>query len=155
VRGRRKGVKYPFQGTVATTNGADVWLFRYSSEGKSRSLFFSRDLHTLRELCPHREILHDISDDARLIVSEPVGDLPGAWNEMPESSWGVTGRGYSQPEPFAPKTSAWDRAAGVTRPPTQRAGRLRWRGCRPLLLQLLSNARPSAQARGRVDCYAT
>jgi len=43
-----------------------------------RSLFFSRDLHTLRELYPHREILQDISDDARLIVSEPVGDLPGA-----------------------------------------------------------------------------
>jgi len=41
-------------------------------------LFFSRDLHTLRELYPHREILQDISDDARLIVSEPVGDLPGA-----------------------------------------------------------------------------
>jgi hypothetical protein len=81
-------------------------VFRYSSEGKSRSLFFSRDLHTLRELHPHREILQDISDDARLIVSEPVGDLPGAWNEMPESSWGVTGRGYAQFEPFAPKTSA-------------------------------------------------
>jgi predicted glutamine amidotransferase len=104
--GRRKGVEYPFQGTVATTNGDDVWVFRYSSEGKSRSLFFSRDLHTLRELYPHREILQDISDDARLIVSEPVGDLPGAWNEMPESSWGVTGRGYAQLEPFAPKTSA-------------------------------------------------
>jgi predicted glutamine amidotransferase len=104
--GRRNGVKYPFQGTVATTNGEDVWVFRYSSEGKSRSLFFSRDVHTLRELYPHRAILEDISDDARLIVSEPVGDLPGAWNEMPESSWGITGRGYAQLEPFAPKAPA-------------------------------------------------
>ena len=101
-RGRRRGVKHPFQGTIATTNGDDLWVFRYSTEGKSRSLFFSRDVHTLRELYPEREILRDISDDARLIVSEPVGDLPGAWNEMPEASWGVVGREDAQLERFAP-----------------------------------------------------
>ena len=26
--------------TVATTDGTTVWAFRYSSEGKSRSLFY-------------------------------------------------------------------------------------------------------------------
>ena len=36
--GRRQGVKYPFQGTIATTDGDRTWAFRYSSEGKSRSL---------------------------------------------------------------------------------------------------------------------
>lgn len=90
--GRGKGVRYPFQGTIATTNGEQIWAFRYSSEGKSRSLFFTRHVPTLRALYPEREILHAVSDDARVIVSEPMGDLPGAWNEVPESCCGVVGR---------------------------------------------------------------
>jgi predicted glutamine amidotransferase len=91
--GARHGVKYPFQGTIATTDGERLWAFRYSSEGKSRSLFFSRDIRTLRELYPERQILHDVSEDTRLVVSEPIGDLPGAWHEMPESSYAVSGGG--------------------------------------------------------------
>ncbi len=27
--------------------------------------------------------------ETRLVVSEPLGDLPGAWNEVPESAAGV------------------------------------------------------------------
>jgi hypothetical protein len=99
-------VRYPFQGTIAAANGEEVWVFRYSSEGRSRSLFFSRDARTLRDLYPRRAILRDISDDARLIVSEPVGDLPGAWNEMPESAWAIVGRGDAQLHAFAPKLPA-------------------------------------------------
>ena len=101
--GARKGVQYPFQGTVATTNGENIWAFRYSSEGKSRSLFFTGHIPTLRDLYPEREILHEVSDDARVIVSEPFGDLPGAWNEVPESSYGVVGQGDDQLSKFRPK----------------------------------------------------
>jgi predicted glutamine amidotransferase len=101
--GRQRGVKYPFQGTVATTDGERLWAFRYSTEGKSRSLFFSRDVRTLRELYPDREILQQLSDDARIVLSEPVGDLPGAWNEVPEGSWGVTGKGDEQLRPLKVK----------------------------------------------------
>jgi glutamine amidotransferase len=42
---------------------------------------------------PEREIFGEVGPDARLIVSEPVGDLPGAWAEIPESSYGVAGGG--------------------------------------------------------------
>ncbi len=101
--GRRRGVKYPFQGTIATTNGESLWAFRYSSEGKSRSLFFSRDVRTVRQLYPEREILRQVSDETRLVVSEPVGDLPGAWIEVPEASYGVVTKGPDQLLPFAPK----------------------------------------------------
>ena len=31
----------------------------------------------------------EVSDETRIIVSEPIVDLPGAWNEVPESSYGV------------------------------------------------------------------
>jgi predicted glutamine amidotransferase len=101
--GQQKGVKYPFQGTIATTDGERMWAFRYSSEGKSRSLFFTKDVGTLRNLYPEREILHEVSEDARLVVSEPMGDLPGAWNEVPESSYGVVGSGDDALRPFKVK----------------------------------------------------
>jgi glutamine amidotransferase len=77
-----------------------MWCFRYSSEGKSRSLFFTKHLPTLRKLYPERQILQELSDDARLVVSEPIGDLPGAWNEVPESSYGAVGGGEDQLHPF-------------------------------------------------------
>jgi hypothetical protein len=100
-------VQYPFQGTIATTDGESLRVFRYSSKGKSRSLFFSRDIRAVRQLAPDREILREASDDTRLVVSEPVGDLPAAWIEMPEASYGVV---------------SYDRATG----PARRASHL-WR----------------------------
>jgi predicted glutamine amidotransferase len=101
--GQAKGVQYPFQGTIATTNGECFWGFRYSSEGKSRTLFYTGDVPTLRKLYPDREILFEASDDARLIVSEPIGDLPGAWNEVPESSYGMVGGGENYIRSFKVK----------------------------------------------------
>jgi predicted glutamine amidotransferase len=101
--GERHGVKHPFQGTIATTDGERTWVFRYSSEGKSRSLFFTRDVTTLRTLYPDAEVLFEVSDDARLVVSEPIGALPGAWEEVPEGTYGVIGRGEDHLAPFAPR----------------------------------------------------
>ena len=104
ARGRQRGVEHPFQGTIATSDGESLWAFRYSSEGKSRSLFFTRDVRQLRQQYPGREILREVSDDTRLVVSEPVGDLPGAWIEMPEAHYAVVSKGGDQLLPFAPKT---------------------------------------------------
>jgi predicted glutamine amidotransferase len=104
--GASHGVKHPFQGTIATSDGRRLWAFRYSSEGKSRSLFFSRDARTLRELYPNRPAIQQLSDTARLIVSEPIGDLPGAWHEVPEASYGVAGDGDDQLRQFKPKPPA-------------------------------------------------
>ena len=84
--GRRHGVEHPIQMTVATTDGDTTWAFRYSSERSSRSLFHSTDVSTLRAQYPDHPLLHDLSDDTRLVVSEPLGDLQGAWREVPEST---------------------------------------------------------------------
>jgi glutamine amidotransferase len=100
--GREHGVEFPFQGTIATTDGECIWAFRYSSQGDSRSLFYSTDLATLRELYPENELLRDLDDESRLVVSEPLGDLPGAWNEVPESSYGVIQPGQDEMHPFTP-----------------------------------------------------
>ena len=101
--GHDHGVDYPFQGTIATSNGESIWAFRYSSEGKSRSLFFSTNVATLRQLHPEVEILHAVGDETRLVVSEPLGDLPGAWNEVPESHVGIIQPGDDELRPFTPR----------------------------------------------------
>jgi glutamine amidotransferase len=111
--GGEKGVKYPFQGTVATTDGQRTWAFRYSSEGRSRSLFFTGSVPTLRKLYPDNDVLQEMSEDARLIVSEPIGDLPGAWNEVPESSYGIVGGDEDQMRPFRVKPPVTAVAVGA------------------------------------------
>ena len=101
--GRRHGIEHPIQMTIATTDGKSVWGFRYSSEGKSRSLYYSTDVRTLREMYPDRPRLQEVSDETRIIVSEPIVDLAGAWNEVPESSYGVVREGQDELHEFRPR----------------------------------------------------
>ena len=48
-------------------------------------------------------MLRELSVESRLIVSEPLGDLDGAWNEVPESSYGVVRPGADELHPFTPR----------------------------------------------------
>jgi predicted glutamine amidotransferase len=100
--GRRHGVDDPVQMTIATTDGRTVWAFRYSSEGNSRSLYFSTRLDALKSAYPELEELAGLSDETRVVVSEPLGDLVGAWNEVPESHVGIVQEGEDELRPFAP-----------------------------------------------------
>jgi glutamine amidotransferase len=95
-------VQYPFQGTIATTNGERLWAFRYSSEGKSRTLYFSTQYETLKMLYPDDARLDDFDEESRVVVSEPLGELPGMWNAVPESSWGVVQPGQDELNVFRP-----------------------------------------------------
>ena len=101
--GRRNGIENPIQMTVATTDGTTVWGFRYSTEGKSRSLFYSTLVEQLREQHPEMAILAEVSDETRLVVSEPLGDLEGAWNPVPEASYGIVQEGQDEMHPFTPR----------------------------------------------------
>jgi glutamine amidotransferase len=104
--GRHRGVRYPIQMTVVTTDGDTMWAFRYSSEGRSRSLFHSTDVSTLRDQYPDNPVLHELSADARLVVSEPLGNLHGAWREVPESTCVVVHGGREELRPFVPAEPA-------------------------------------------------
>jgi predicted glutamine amidotransferase len=101
--GERQGVELPIQMTIATTDGETVWSFRYSSEGDSRSLYFSTRMDDLKALYPQSEELAGLSDETRVVVSEPLGDLPGAWNEVPESHVGIVEPGADELRPFKPR----------------------------------------------------
>jgi len=58
----------------------------------------------MRQLYPDNPVFQTVSEDTRLIVSEPLGDLPGAWNEVPESSYGVVQQGDDELHPFRPRS---------------------------------------------------
>jgi predicted glutamine amidotransferase len=104
--GHRYGIEHPLQMTIGTSNGESVWAFRYSSERQSRTLFFSTDVRTLRQMYEDHAVIQALSDETRLVVSEPLGDLPGAWNEVPESSYGVIQEGQDELHPFRPQPYA-------------------------------------------------
>ncbi|MGW2477685.1 class II glutamine amidotransferase [Streptomyces sp. NPDC001665] len=101
--GRDEGVEHPLQMTVAVSDGERLWSFRYSSLGTSRSLFYSSRADTVRALHPDSDFLRGVSDSTRLVVSEPLGGLPGVWKEVPESSYGVVQPGEDEFRPFAPQ----------------------------------------------------
>jgi predicted glutamine amidotransferase len=101
--GRNRGVRYPIQMTVATTDGETIWAFRYSSEGRSRSLFHSADITTLRQQYPDNPALHSLSADTRVVVSEPLGDLHGAWRAVPESTCVIARGAVEELHEFRPR----------------------------------------------------
>ncbi|GAA3200233.1 class II glutamine amidotransferase [Microbacterium terregens] len=98
--GREHGVTYPMQGTMAVSDGQTLWAFRYSSQGKSRSLFHSVDIPTLREMYPDIERFRIFDDNAHVVVSEPLNDLPGSFVEVPESTVHILDAGGYHHRPF-------------------------------------------------------
>ncbi len=116
--GHRRGEPFPMQGSIAATDGQSLYAFRYSSEGRSRTLYHSADVSTLRHQYPDNPVLHELSEDARIVVSEPLSDLRGAWREVPEGTCVVIAEGHEELRPFAPVAAApmWSSAtsgAGV------------------------------------------
>ncbi|WP_241901514.1 class II glutamine amidotransferase [Nocardioides houyundeii] len=100
--GQRHGVASPLQMTVATTDGESTWAFRYSSVGDSRTLFHNTEIATLKAQHPDHPVLHDLSEDTMVVVSEPFGDLAGAWREIPESTCLVVRGGRAEESAFRP-----------------------------------------------------
>jgi predicted glutamine amidotransferase len=100
--GAAQGTRFPWQGTVAVSDGQTVWAFRYSSQGRSRSLFHSVDIATLKMMYPDVDRVRLFSDDAHLVISEPTTDLPGTFLEVPESTVAVLDASGYHHEAFTP-----------------------------------------------------
>ena len=94
----------PMQMTLGITDGERMYVFRYSSEHRSRTLFYSKSIAALRDLAPPgvRDRLDELSPDARAIVSEPFTKLPDPWNGIPESTCLIVESGEIESIPFAP-----------------------------------------------------
>jgi glutamine amidotransferase len=98
--GEEKGVRFPMQGTLALSDGVTLWAFRYSTAHRTRTLFHSVEMPALREMYPDAERLQVFGEKAKVVVSEPLNDTPGAFVEVPESTVAIlTDDGYHH-EPF-------------------------------------------------------
>jgi predicted glutamine amidotransferase len=101
-RAAEHGIENPVQMTVGISDGERLWAIRYSSAHQSRTLFISRDVDAVQRLHPENERLQQLGEGTRLIVSEPVADLAGAWTEVPESTGLVVADGGYEEVPFRP-----------------------------------------------------
>ncbi len=98
----RHGLAKPVQGTFGISDGEHLWAVRYSSRHKSRTLFVSADLGSVRALHPDNERLQRLAEGDRVVVSEPLSDLPGAWLEIPESTALIVENGDVAQRAFSP-----------------------------------------------------
>jgi predicted glutamine amidotransferase len=99
----RHGVAAAVQGSFGVSDGTSLWTVRYASEGPARSLFTSADVDGVKQLHPDNPRLQRLTEDDRLVVSEPFSDLPGLWNEVPEATAvTVHHRGELEERPFRP-----------------------------------------------------
>ena len=101
-KAREHGVESPVQMTIGISDGESLWAIRYSSEHRSRTLFVSADVEAVRRLHPDNERLQRLSEGDRVVVSEPLSDLSGAWLEIPESTAVVVASGVMDQRPFQP-----------------------------------------------------
>lgn len=85
------GIPEALQMTVAVSDGTRLYAVRYASGPTVNSLYVSESAAAVRMLYPERERLQHFSDIARVVVSEPLVDLPGLWREVPVSTALVIG----------------------------------------------------------------
>ena len=79
------------QMTVGLSDGARLYAVRYASGPQVNTLFVSEDPESVRMLYPEEERAAHFSDNARVVVSEPLDELPGLWREVPAGTALVIG----------------------------------------------------------------
>jgi predicted glutamine amidotransferase len=101
--GRAYGVANAVQMTLGFSDGVRLWAVRYSTERRSRTLYTSADRATVQALHPDNPRLARLTDEDRIIVSEPLSDLPGVWIAVPEATALVVQPGADEQLPFRPQ----------------------------------------------------
>jgi predicted glutamine amidotransferase len=102
AKARDHGIENAVQTSIGVMDGERLWAVRYSTERRSRTLFASADASAIRRLHPENERLQRLRDEDRLVVSEPIADLPGVWHEIPEGCVLAVQPGDDEVRPFQP-----------------------------------------------------
>jgi glutamine amidotransferase len=101
--GRRHGVDRPLQMTIGVSDGERLYAVRYASDQEANSLYVTNDVEDVRQLYPDDARLQHLSDEARAVVSEPLGSLPGVWREVAASTALIVQPGADDEVPFRPR----------------------------------------------------
>jgi predicted glutamine amidotransferase len=101
--GAAAGIAEPLQMTVGVTDGERLYAARYASGQEVNTLYYSADVESLRKLYPEEERFAHFSAEARVVVSEPLVELPGLWHGIPAGSAIVVGKGGVEQLPFVPR----------------------------------------------------
>ncbi|KAA3611756.1 MAG: class II glutamine amidotransferase [Planctomycetota bacterium] len=80
---READIADPLYMTAAASNGKALWAFRYTSNGRSPSLYLCRGRAAFQDFHPRCD---QIPEEARLVVSEPLFELSGPWEQVPEAT---------------------------------------------------------------------
>ena len=104
--GRRHGVERPLQMTVGVSDGERLYAARYATDQEANSLYVTNDVQDVRELYPEETRFQHLGDEARAVVSEPLGELPGVWREVPPGSALIAKPGADEEVPFRPQPYA-------------------------------------------------
>src|SRR3954452_19696050 len=104
--GRRNDVERPLQMTVGVSDGERLYAARYASDQEANSLYVTNDVQDVRELYPEETRFQHLGDEARAVVSEPLGELPGVWREVPPGSALIVQPGADEEVPFRPQPYA-------------------------------------------------
>jgi predicted glutamine amidotransferase len=101
----RHAIENAVQASIGVTDGERVWAIRYSTERRSRTLFVSAAADAIRELHPENERLQRLRGEDRVIVSEPLADLSGVWDEIPDGTAVIVQPGADESRPFRPSVA--------------------------------------------------
>ena len=104
--GRRHDVERPLQMTVGVSDGERLYAARYASDQEANSLYVTNDVQDVRELYPEETRFRHLGDEARAVVSEPLGELPGVWREVSPGSALIVQPGADKEVPFRPQPYA-------------------------------------------------
>ncbi|EFC81924.1 conserved hypothetical protein [Parafrankia sp. EUN1f] len=84
--GAAAGIAEPLQMTVGLTDGQTMFAVRYASGPVVNTLYMNEDVDAIRMLYPENGRLGRVPPNARGILSEPLDELPGVWQEVPPST---------------------------------------------------------------------
>ncbi len=99
---KQNGVDESLWMTLAISNGIVLYGFRYASDGKAPTLYYSHGADEIYKINPG--ITGKFGEKARALVSEPIGTYGEAWLPVPESSMVIIKDGDVKVKPFKPVT---------------------------------------------------
>ena len=94
-----QGITEALQMSVGLSDGERLFAVRYSTARRAPTLFLSKSMRALQDINPD---LKRFSPDARAIVSEPLSDLSGVWDGIPESTAVIVHRDKIERREFSP-----------------------------------------------------